>query len=545
MLAWLERVRRRRRTPNQTVLASLDVTAAAALCEQIIAASPDCVKVLDTSARLTWMNAAGCRLMEIDDFACVEGRHWLDFWAGAERGAAKVALAAAQAGGVGRFTGACPTLAGHLKWWNVIVIPISAGPAPRPVVSISRDVSDLVAAAEARAALGTAERTARSDAQDAEARRTDLLATVSHEMRAPLQTILSWAVLLQRQRPGDNVEAARRIEEAARDQLELCERMLASTSATATSGFVLTPLMLHELVTDVTASAEALAAAKRITVTARAKETAWVAADAHSLRQALLNLVSNAVKFTPPRGTITIELTSKTSHCVISVSDTGRGIAPPFQPKLFQRYSQEEPHATPTAAGVGLGLYLARRIVEAHAGTISCTSEGRGCGATFSVTLPRLLDSRATKLVSSSRSTGGDLSGIRIAMVTGSSAGQPIAASLRDVGAHVRLQQNDAPLCADDPWVHGLIVDIGDHEALSVIQHVRRHQARPLWIIAMTDAPSAALKSAALAAGCNEVVKLPVRPRSLARVVAELQARHRERTRVLPIQRGITTLPMT
>jgi signal transduction histidine kinase len=223
------------------VLPSLDVATAAALCEQIIAASPDCVKVLDQAGRLTWMNAAGCQLMEVNDFACVRGVRWVDFWAGTARRAAEAALATAQTGGVGRFTGACPTLAGHLKWWNVIVIPMPAGSGPRRVVSISRDVSDLVAAAEARAALGSAERTARSDASEAEARRDDLLATLSHEMRAPLQTILSWAVLLQRPRHRNSVEAARRIEEAARDQLELCERMLESPEAPSTSSVALSP----------------------------------------------------------------------------------------------------------------------------------------------------------------------------------------------------------------------------------------------------------------------------------------------------------------
>jgi PAS domain S-box-containing protein len=109
----------------------------------VLAASGDCLKVLDLDGRLTFMNEGGKRVMEVEDFGAIAGRNWRDFWQGADRKAAESAIAAAKAGGVGHFRAFAPTLRGNVKWWDVQVtaIPGAAG-APEKLLAVSRDLTE-------------------------------------------------------------------------------------------------------------------------------------------------------------------------------------------------------------------------------------------------------------------------------------------------------------------------------------------------------------------------------------------------------------------
>lgn len=128
---------------------------------------------------------------------------------------------------------------------------------------------------------------------------------------------------------------------------------------------------------------------KLIELTVVADEAGVEAAgDAGRLQQVILNLLTNAIKFTPERGNVEIRLERTESAARISVSDTGRGIAPEFLPHIFERFSQDERAWKPGQGGLGLGLAISRRLVELHGGTIEAHSRGEGTGATFVITLP-------------------------------------------------------------------------------------------------------------------------------------------------------------
>jgi signal transduction histidine kinase len=124
-----------------------------------------------------------------------------------------------------------------------------------------------------------------------------------------------------------------------------------------------------------------------------ATEPVFVAGDQRRLQQVLWNLVHNAVKFTPAGGTVSASLTSTGGDVEVTVRDSGRGIGAEFLPHIFERFRQETAATNDGTAGLGLGLAIARQLVELHRGTIRVSSDGPGQGATFVVRLPALSSS--------------------------------------------------------------------------------------------------------------------------------------------------------
>jgi signal transduction histidine kinase len=113
-----------------------------------------------------------------------------------------------------------------------------------------------------------------------------------------------------------------------------------------------------------------------------------VVADPHRLEQVFVNLLGNAVKFTPSGGTVAVDIERTDRAIDVCVRDTGRGIDAGFLPHVFERFRQADGAVTRTVGGLGLGLFIARRLVEAHGGHIRVESEGENRGATFTVSLP-------------------------------------------------------------------------------------------------------------------------------------------------------------
>ena len=115
--------------------------------------------------------------------------------------------------------------------------------------------------------------------------------------------------------------------------------------------------------------------------------TSPVLGDADRLQQVIWNLLSNAIKFTPAGGRVEVKVERSASHVVLSVSDTGVGIAPEFLPHVFERFRQADSTTTRTHGGLGLGLAIVRHLVELHGGTVVAANRTEG-GAVFTVTLP-------------------------------------------------------------------------------------------------------------------------------------------------------------
>ena len=223
----------------------------------------------------------------------------------------------------------------------------------------------------------------------------DFLAVLSHELRTPLVPILGYADLLSAGSldAEQTAESARAIERNARVQLRLIEDLLDVTSIM--SGKMHLALGIADLpaITRAAIEASAFAAqAKNIEITAELDETLpRTQGDPARLQQVVWNMISNSIKFSPPDGKVRVQvgrLEGSGDVAQIRVSDNGMGISAQFLPHVFDRFRQAESHLTRTAGGLGLGLFIVRRIVELHNGTIEVFSDGEDKGTTFVVTLP-------------------------------------------------------------------------------------------------------------------------------------------------------------
>jgi signal transduction histidine kinase len=232
----------------------------------------------------------------------------------------------------------------------------------------------------------------RLQAEAANDAKDEFMATLSHELRTPLNVMLGWVHLLRKN--GDNEEiyahAVDAIERSARTQTQLVDDLLdiariKNDSLTLKMKRLDVATIIEPAAMGLRPVAEDRDISLEITVP---DSPCIVQGDADRLQQVVNNLLSNAIKFTPLRGSVKVSLERIDSRCIITVTDTGKGIDPEFLPFLFDRYSQSKDATSGRKGGLGLGLAIARRIVEMHKGSIRAESEGEGKGSTFIVELP-------------------------------------------------------------------------------------------------------------------------------------------------------------
>ena len=247
-------------------------------------------------------------------------------------------------------------------------------------------------AAAERKHLLESERAARAEAERASRVKDEFLATLSHELRTPLSAILGWVHVLRR-RIGDDPALQKGvdvIERSARVQTQLIEDLL--DMSRITSGKLVLdvgPLLPADLVAAAVDSVRPTAGAAGVDLRWEAEgDLPVVNGDAARLQQVVWNLLTNAVKFSPRGGTVTVRVANEDGWARISVQDSGVGISPAFLPHVFERFRQADGSTTRRFGGLGLGLAIVRNIVELHGGTIAAASEGEGRGACFTVRLP-------------------------------------------------------------------------------------------------------------------------------------------------------------
>jgi PAS domain S-box-containing protein len=265
--------------------------------------------------------------------------------------------------------------------------------APGLVVSTFRDITRERAEAEERERL-------LQQAQTANRLKDEFLATLSHELRTPLTAVLGWTRMLVRgeMQPDRIPHALGVIERNAVAQARLVDDLLDVSRITGGR------LRLRLVETDVTYvvrdALEAIrpsAEAKRIFIDVHLPAAIpRITVDPERLQQVIWNLLTNAIKFTPAGGTVHVGASTVPEGVEITVRDTGRGIPPDFLPFVFDAFRQGEGGSNRTAPGLGLGLAIVRRIIEAHGGRVAAASEGAGLGSTFRVFLPAVSTASAS-----------------------------------------------------------------------------------------------------------------------------------------------------
>jgi PAS domain S-box-containing protein len=262
-------------------------------------------------------------------------------------------------------------------------------------VRVATALANLAAAAIGTAELYSEQRRLREEAEKASRAKDEFLAMVSHELRTPLNAIVGWTVILRMGMTDEQTKASALevIERNAKSQKKLIEDLL------DISRIVSGKLRLN--VQPVEPSSVVEAAIDVIRPAAAAKEirlqivldpsVGLISGDPERLQQVIWNLLSNAIKFTPKKGRVQVRLQRLNSHVEITVSDTGDGISPEFLPYVFDRFLQADSSFTRRHGGLGLGLAIARHLIELHGGEISAASDGKGQGATFTVKLPVMI----------------------------------------------------------------------------------------------------------------------------------------------------------
>lgn len=233
-----------------------------------------------------------------------------------------------------------------------------------------------------------------TDVVEADRRKDEFIATLAHELRNPLAPIRTGLEILRR--VGELPPAAARARDAMQRQLSHMVRLvddLLDVSRISRHKLELRPepLELHSVLEHAMEASQPTIEAVGHTIRLQLPEQRLrVQGDLTRLAQVVSNLLSNAAKYTPPGGTITVDLKEEDGQAVISVQDNGMGIPPEVLPQLFTLFVQAGRERAPGAGGLGIGLWLVKRLVDLHHGSIEARSEGPGRGSTFTVRLPLL-----------------------------------------------------------------------------------------------------------------------------------------------------------
>ena len=397
--------------------------------------------------------------------------------------------------------------------------------------------------------LLASERTAHSEAAHANKLKDEFLAVVSHELRTPLNAIVGWTSLLREgaENPQELREGLDTIDRNAHAQARLIDDLLdVSRIIAGKVRLRISEVDVRALAAGVMEGLRPAAEARGVQVALRAgDEAVEVLGDPDRLQQVVWNLVSNAIKFTPRGGTVTLAVTRTGSAVALEVSDTGQGIHPEFLPRIFDRFSQQDASTARAQSGLGLGLSITRHLVELHGGSITAQSPGEGLGATFHVEIP-MIAVRELKEQLADRPTGrtplpvmpdgaavnARLDGRRVLAVDD----QPDTLDVVDrvltrAGAEVRLALSASEaLSVLRDWVPDCIIsDIGmpGEDGYTFIRAVRA-LAPPLCtvpVVALTAFARDSDRDLAAKAGFNDHLAKPVDTAALLQKIATLTRR--------------------
>jgi signal transduction histidine kinase/ActR/RegA family two-component response regulator len=421
----------------------------------------------------------------------------------------------------------------------------------REIIVLQQKALALESELREREQLLSGEKTARAEAEAANRMKDEFLAIVSHELRTPLNAIIGWAHML-RNRSLDQASVERAletIERNAKSQAQLIEDIL------DVSRVVSGKLKLNQAPVDVASVINAAIDAVQLAAESRKIQievtldpaVRHIYGDRNRLQQVVWNLMSNAIKFTPSGGRVDVSLRRSNSQVQIKVKDTGQGINPAFLPYIFDRFRQADASTTRTQGGLGLGLSIARHLIELHGGTIEAQSAGANRGATFIITLPVTLAPAAESISSHDsidqlidQSFGRSPNASGQLRLTRSIAGRRVllvdddADTLKVLAAMIEDYQAtvQTAACVRDAldtlnWFQPdvIVSDLAmpEEDGFSLIQKIRSAEAtRQTQAIALTAFVRVEDRVRALRAGFNMFVPKPIEPNELIAAIANL-----------------------
>jgi len=387
------------------------------------------------------------------------------------------------------------------------------------------------------------ERAARSTAERLSHMKDEFLATLSHELRTPINAIQGWATLLRERKnsPADHARGLETIERNARIQAQIVNDLL--DMSRIISGKVqleVQPLYLHEVINNSIDAVSQSAVAKNIRIQPMLDTgIGLVRGDPNRLQQVLWNLLSNAIKFTAKGGRVQVVLERVNSHVEICIEDTGIGIRPDFLPYVFDRFRQADSGTTRRHGGLGLGLSIVKNLVELHGGTVRVKSPGENQGSTFIVSLP-ISYVRGSARETTARPGGfGDvaeaielpeLRNIRVLIIDDEADGRTLV-------AHILQDRGASPVCISSAeealealgreHFDVLLSDIGmpNMDGYQLIREVRRldkSRTKPIPAIAITAYARPEDRQRSLLAGFHMHLSKPIEPRELIASIAGL-----------------------
>lgn len=391
-----------------------------------------------------------------------------------------------------------------------------------------------------RERLLEAERAARSDAERASRVKDEFVAMVSHELRTPLNAILGWTqLMMQGQSDADIVRRGLDvIVRNTRIQAQLISDLLdVSRIVSGKLRLSIEKLDLAALIENVIETVQHAADAKRIAIARELESGVAIAGDPSRMQQIVWNLLWNAIKFTPDGGSVMVRLRESGADAELSVRDTGVGIRREFLPHIFDRFQQGNLSITRQYGGLGLGLAIAKHLVDLHGGSIRAESEGEGRGATFIVLLP---SGPLPSAVGAANEFGGRaeadalpsdvLDGVRVLVVEDESDTRDfLRRFLSAYGASVvaAASAGEAMALVAEARPNLLVSDIGlpevdGYELLRRLREMDPSGAGGIPAIAMTAYARAEDRMLAFRAGYQAHLPKPVEPAQLLEAVAQL-----------------------
>lgn len=533
----------------QTTLAVEALRESESFAKSVIDSSPDCIKVVDHRGRLKYISPGGQVLFEIDDIDPLLGISYLDLWQSSPHSELMArTLKKAQSGYSGKLEAYLPTPKGTPKWWNVTMTPIKDHSEESvDLLVVSRDITE-------NKMVEQQLQIAKEAAEAANLAKSRFLANMSHEIRTPMNAIIGFTELtLEAMQDPGHRENLSLVYHSAKHLMSLIDDILDISKIEAgkiileRSVFQVRPNFIDifkiqkqrahdkglELIYDISDDLPDL-----------------LEGDIGRLRQVLLNLVGNAVKFTEA-GQIRIsvgfeEMDKQQIMLIVTVSDTGIGISREKIQLIFEPFTQAESSTSRKYGGSGLGLAISNQLVGMMGGDLWVESEpGRGSTFSFTVRLdkhvttwknlsPYPLPARAAEL----DRTADPVRGLKILLAEDNLVNQKLVMSLLEKNGHqvtvvadgyqavTALQQNDFDLILMDVQMPGM-------DGLSATRSIRNKEEKTgghIPIIAMTAHAMKGDRESCLNAGMDDYVAKPISKDELERAITRTITRNRSET---------------